>query len=52
MVEGNMDFRGHLEVMGSEDGPEAETHRGPMRTPGGNGEVSGSNSGLQETESE
>ena len=34
MVEGDMDFIGNLEVGGSEDDSEAETHSGTTRTPG------------------
>ena len=34
-VEGDMDFRAHLEVGGSDDGHEADIHQGPTRSLGG-----------------
>ena len=47
-----MDLKGNMEVSGLEDVPEAETTGGPMRTPGGDEEFSGINSGGQKTEGE
>ena len=47
-----MDFRGHLEVGGSEDLPEADTHGRPKITLGGNEDFSGRTPGGQETEGE
>ena len=44
-VEGDVDFRGHLEVSGSKDGHEADIHRGPTRALGGD---EGSQEALQE----
>ena len=52
MGEGDMDFRGHLEVGGSEERPEAETHVGPMRDLGGNKYFSGVTAVGQEMEGE
>ena len=50
--EGDMDFRGNLEVRGPEYVPEAETHGGPTRTPGRGEDFIGSTSGEQKMEGE
>ena len=50
--EGDMDFRGKMDVGGPEDVPEAETHSGTTRTLGGDEHFSCSTSGVQETEGE
>ena len=52
MVEGDVYFRCHLEVGGSEDILEAETHGGPTRALGGDNIFSGITTGVQETEGE
>ena len=52
MGEGDVDFRVNLEVGGSEDGPEAETHGETTRTPDGDKYFLGSTSGGQEMEGE
>ena len=52
MGEGYVDFRGTLEVGGSEDGPEDDSCDGPTRAPGGNKIFPGSTSVGQETEGE
>ena len=52
MGEGNVDYRGNLEVGGSEDSPEADTHTDPTRNLGGDKDFSGSTSGGKETEGE
>ena len=39
--EGAVDIRGHLEVCGSEDGPDTEKNDGQKKTPGGNVDFSG-----------
>ena len=50
MGEGGVDFRYHLEVGGSEEGPELETHSRKMKAPGGDQKISDSTAGGQETE--
>ena len=52
MGESDVDFRVNLEVGGSEDGPEAETHGGPTINMGGDVAFSASTSGGHETEGE
>ena len=42
-----MDFRGNLEVVRSEDGPEVETHNRPMKALHGEEDFSGSTSGVR-----
>ena len=49
-VERDVDFRGNLEVGGSEGRPEAETHGRPTINPGDGEDFSGSTLGGQETE--
>ena len=43
-----MDFRDNLEVGISEDDPEMETHNRPMKALHGEGDFSGSTSGVRE----
>ena len=50
MVEGDVDFRGNLEIQGSEDGPEAETCGEPTITTVGDEHFSDSTAGGQEME--
>ena len=52
MGEVDVYFRFNLGVGGSEEVPEAETHRGPTITPVGDEDFSGSTTGGQETEGE
>ena len=52
MGERYSNFRGHLEVGGSEDGPEADTRIKPTRDLGIDEDFSGSTAGGQDVEGE